>query len=37
MREFTIRQRDIENNRQALQGALDELEGRDFIDLISRN
>ena len=37
MREFTIRQRDIESNRQALQGALDELEGRDFIDLISRN
>ncbi|MHC8301960.1 hypothetical protein [Pseudomonas sp. ZS1P83] len=37
VREFTIRQRDIANNRQALQDALDELEDRDFIDLISRN
>lgn len=37
VREFTIRQRDIEKNCQALQGALDELEDQDFIDLISRN
>jgi hypothetical protein len=37
VREFTIRQRDIENNRQALQDALDELEEQDFIDLISGN
>lgn len=37
VREFTIRQRDIENNRQVLQDALDELEDQDFIDLISRN
>lgn len=37
VREFTIRQRDIENNRQVLQDALDELEDQDFVDLISRN
>ncbi|EJM64255.1 hypothetical protein PMI30_03794 [Pseudomonas sp. GM50] len=37
VREFTIRQRDIEKKRQALQDALDELEDQDFIDLISRN
>jgi hypothetical protein len=37
VREFTIRQRQIEKNRQVLQDALDELEDQDFIDLISRN
>lgn len=37
VREFTIRQRDIEVNRQVLQDALDELEDQDFVDLISRN
>ncbi|ATE79887.1 MULTISPECIES: hypothetical protein [Pseudomonas] len=37
VREFTIRQRGIEKNRQILQGALDELEEQDFIDLMSHN
>jgi len=34
IREFTIRQRDVERNRQALQDALDEMEEEDFIDLL---
>lgn len=37
VREFTIRQRDIEKSRQALQDALDELDERDFTDLISHS
>ncbi|EJL93856.1 hypothetical protein PMI18_05828 [Pseudomonas sp. GM102] len=37
VREFTIGQREIEENRQVLQDALDELEDQDFIDLISGN
>jgi hypothetical protein len=36
VREFTIRQRDIEKNHQRLQDALDQLEDQEFIDLVTR-
>ncbi|WP_027921908.1 hypothetical protein [Pseudomonas sp. URMO17WK12:I12] len=36
VRQFTIRQRVIEQNRKELQDALTELEGKEFMDLLSR-